>query len=281
MLLFHIGLPKTATTFVQYRIFQPAVGHRFLHRRAPGDGETVCKLVKALIRAEGEEDASLLHDIAQLLKPYANGTTTIITDEGISLGPVDFWTGEAPTPARVAKGLSSIRAALAGLFPEIRVVIGVRRQDSWLPSRYAQSSKSMKEFGQEDFDRRALEIAAGPLRGPIEWLNYSVVRSLFAAEFGEDNLLIYSMEKLREDPDGVLGELGRFAGNLDFVGYRDQAVASGEPLFENILSVGEDAWKLAGKRGTLTLKPHIRSALIARFAASNEAAGRHIDLRFG
>jgi hypothetical protein len=279
MLVLHIGLPKTATTFLQYKIFKPAVRRRFLHHRASGDGEAACKLVREYV--EGGDAKPDLATIVDILKSYAGPKTTIVTDETISVHRRDFWSGEGATPSQAVARLGELRAALKDLFPQIGVLIGLRRQDTWLASRYAQSSKSMKGFCQEDFDRRAREIAGGSFEGSSwEWMDYSVVRSLFIAEFGEENMFFYSMEKLRDEPDQVLAEMGRFAGGLDFVAYRNEAMTSGEPMVTNTLSAGEDIWTLARDEGELKLPAEIKSALMARFAASNAALGKHIDLRF-
>jgi hypothetical protein len=281
MLVLHIGLPKTATSFLQHKILAPAVRGHFLHRRSEGDGAAVCQLIKDYIRGRAD-NAERLDAIVELLRPHSGPETTIVTDEAISINFRNFWTGNAPPPDRVAARLGIIRDRLGPLFPEVRVLMGIRRQDSWLASRYAQSSKTQEGFTQEDFDRRATEIVQdGVHNTSLEGLDYNAVRSTFSAEFGPDRLYMFSMERLRDDPEQVLTEIGEFVGGLDLVVQRDRAIASGRPLVSNILSTGEDTWALGPeKKETLKLSPEIKAALIARFTASNEELGKQLDLRF-
>ena len=164
----------------------------------------------------------------------------------------------------------------------VRVLIGIRRQDQWLASRYAESSKHFPDFGQADFDRRMAAIAAGArLDGPLGWLDYHAVHRHFTAALGAENLLMLPLERLAQAPQATLAELGGFMGGPDLARrYVKAAGTEPEALRRNRLADGADLWRLRRDGAPLALAPALREALLARFADGNRALAALLPLGF-
>ncbi len=269
MFVLHIGLPKTATTFLQHQIFKRAMAPDgvFIHRRASDEAGSICQSFKALVRRSDEKVPDILATLVHLMNRLID-ENVIVTDENISLDPDRFWEGTGVSPRRVAERLFAAQEALGTRF---RLIIGTRRPDQWLASRYAQSSKTYADFSQSDFDQRAVSIArARRDETPFEWLDCPAVRSVFEELFGADHLFLYAMERLSEAPRDVLSEMGAFAG-LDFLGCYEAAVRRHGDLVRNRLSTGVNTWRMFASDEHLVLKPEIQAAILDGFGERHGA----------
>lgn len=263
LILIHIGLPKTATTFLQKLIFSRAVPSpgNYLHHTTAA-GWLVCGGLKAMARSPEPGARIIATGLAAALRSYDATKTTIISNENISIDSARFWAGNHWTPS----GLVSRLAMLKERLPDrCRVVIGTRSPDHWLASRYAQSSKSLGDFSQDDFDRRAKAIAHSATGTCYDWLDSRMVQKCFADILGEENVFIYAMESLKSDPETVLGEMGEFA-KLDFLSPFYSARDQGERMVRNRRSLNSGSWRLhSGQR--LVLTPETSRMLLDRFAS--------------
>ena len=178
MLILHLGLPKTGTTFLQHRIFRYSPGIAFVHRSKGGaigtlaiDFRTYCNA--GPVRAHWQRRAlrTRLNALAAESRPV------LLSDENISISATGFWLGRGNAPTEFARRLSELALGLhPGLAP-IKLIVGIRRQDRWLASRYAQSSTQSAAYTQQDFDRRMREVAAAPaIPSPFAWLDYPAMR---------------------------------------------------------------------------------------------------------
>jgi hypothetical protein len=280
MLIVHIGLPKTATTFLQYRIFEPALGAGFIHRSSGTVGEKICRAFKDLNLAPSPAGRHR-HEIKALLAHHAPATpVTLITDENISVHWGHLWNETGASPERLAARFGRLRRDLQDKFSVLRVIIGIRRQDQWLASRYAESSKNHPEFDQADFERRIAEIAKSErLEGAFSWLDYAAVRAAFAEALGAENVLIAPMERLTAEPRVMLAEMSDFAGS-DLVASYDAIPTDSKERKPNRLSTGENSWRLRKDNSLLRLPPALQSALLERFADSNRRLAAEIPLGF-
>ena len=186
-------------------------------------------------------------------------------------------------------------AARAG-FADVRVIMGVRRQDQYLASRYAQHGKLADEPGQADFERQTLEIIDPAKRYFIDgvWLDYKTTRDLIVNVLGVDGVLILPLEQLGADRSGYFAALGRFLGEA--IAPDDEAEHR-----ENVRSVAPDVWRctmgsrrfgrlfaivgLSARREIeIRLGPEVKSKILAAYEDSNRrlAADIGIDLaRYG
>ena len=264
MLVLHIGLPKTATSFLQHRIFKNSLhqtGH-FIHRKYGSDFHALCKQFKGFVRAEKADTSTLLDRIVSSLIPLID-QITILTDENISIDSRLFWTGEGGSPKQVAERLGRIQDALK---TQIRLIIGIRRPDQWLASRYAESSKKNSAFSQADFERRVADIVKN-YRADTSygWLDHEAVRTIFSRIFGSDQVFIYAIEQLADSPEEVLSAMGRFADGLDFVRCYQRLLDADENVFANKLSTDLNTWKLFGEDTRLRLSSTTQALILSRF----------------
>ena len=140
------------------------------------------------------------------------GRALLVSAENISVHPIDFWRGTDPTPEQVARRLAALAGGAGALAP-VRVVIGLRRQDQWLASRYAGVRQGPARLSPGDFDRRLTEIAAvARAARRLGWLDHHHIYARFAAVLGAENVHLYWLERLAAKPIRTLARIGRFIG---------------------------------------------------------------------
>ena len=263
MLILHIGLPKTATSFLQHRIFKKSLhqtGH-FVHRKYGNDFHALCKQFKNFVHAE-KANTSMLPPIVSSLIPLID-RTTILSDENISIDSRLFWTGEGWSPKQVAERLGCIQDALK---TQIRLIIGIRRPDQWLASRYAESSKKNPTFSQADFERRVAHIVNSQQDDmSYGWLDHEAVHTNFLRIFGSEQVFIYATEQLDDSPEKVLSAMGRFADGLDFVRCYESLLDADKNAYANKLSTGANTWKIFGEESHIKLRPTTQALILSRF----------------
>lgn len=264
MLVLHIGLPKTGTTFLQHRVFAPCAELQLVHRTLAPQRAELCYALRRLARSvplllpfRREQALSQL----EAINPE-DPRPLLVSDENICIDVRSFWRGARPTPVELAERLARLTHAVADQFEPVRVLISVRGQDQWLASRYAESSRALRGFSQTDFERRVAEICAGRLRGPEQWLDYDAVGAAFAARLGEANVRLISLEQLAEAPRRTTNELGQFFGGIRL------HPGKGRRL-RNSLGTGENVWRLRSGASDLHLTPELGALVRQRFAASN------------
>ena len=269
MLTLHIGLPKTGTTFLQRQVFAGSEDPLFLHRRQGPEAEALCRDLRRYVKCPGIVAPFLRRRVRNRLVAIAEAggvPRLLVSDENIAIGSAGFWTGTGPDPVRVARRIAEL---LPG--ERIRVLIGIRRQDQWLASRYAESSKRLSGLGQDDFERRMREIVATEvLKGPLAWLDYGSVQDRFAAALGPENVRLVSLERIAAEPVATVHSLEAFIGAGP-----DQRARSLKPSRQgrNRLSKGPNTWRMRKGGGVLHLGPEIQAALLGRFEEANASLG--------
>lgn len=265
MLIVHIGLPKTGTTFLQHRVLAPSPGLDFVHRKYGPEQAAIAWEFRRFADAGPFSHPFRRRRLLRLLRDHAARTGSdpsrpvVVSEENISIMPVGFWRGKGPSPDGLARRLAALGARLDGRLAPLKVVIGLRSPDQWLASRYAESSKHSNAFTQEDFDRRVAAIAGGaPLEGPLAWLDQRRVASAFVDALGAEKVLLLPLERLAGDPAGSLADLGRFLGGV--------ALAKPPSGRSNRLGVGKGVWRMRRDESRLELKPEMAAALRARLA---------------
>ncbi len=276
MLVLHIGLPKTGTTLLQQQVFAPAQGLDFVHRRRGPEAEALCRTLRRYVKAGPLRALILRRRVRRGLAAVAGpggGVTLLVSDENVSVHASGFWRGHGPGPDLVARRIAEILPK-----GETRVVIGIRRQDQWLASRYAESSKWLDGLDQADFDRRMRQIAAAAsLDGPLGWLDYDRMHRAFAAGLGAENVLLVPLEQIGAAPGATIGRLAQFVGVAPPDAARPLKASRQN---RNRLSTGPDSWRMRRGGRMLRLDPEIREALRNRFAASNAALARIVPDAF-
>jgi len=235
-LYLHVGLPKTASTFLQARIFPTLENRRVINTpddtyfSEPGQERLLSRLFTRsdTIWSHAADDV-----FDTLLGPgwRSDARDILISDEAIG---------------RTAGRQGLFSAHLAGLtaaarergIEQVKLLCFVRRQDHWLASHHVQMSDRLAA-GQAAFEKLVADIC-DPRRDRFKLgalLDYAAIRSAAEAALGADAIAFYPMEWLESRPDHLAE---RLAGFLDLP---VSALRLGAPQ-ENVRRAGAGRWAL-------------------------------------
>lgn len=196
-ILFHVGYHKTATTWMQQRLFTEQNGFRQL-----ADHDDVFRLV---VRPHGLHfDPEPMRELlAERQSGMTEGIAAVVSSEILSGHP--FYAGQnSDVHARRIKEIE----------PNARILISLRNQMRILPSIYMQyllrggTMPPQAFFAGTDepnyfgFDPRHFE--------------YDHLVSHYQNLFGRDNVLVVTQEALKADMDSVSEQIASFAGSTRF-----------------------------------------------------------------
>ena len=267
VLVFHIGLPKTATTFLQYRLFARTIRSGYFHWKSEKQVLDIMRLAHGEI---SERSLRCRRLAAWLRAACERDGPTLISCENISSGRASpFWEGQGPSPSDVARRLVDL-ATLAGIAQEdVRIILGVRRQDQMLASRFSQAATTFSGFSQQKFAEAVAAILSGGSAVPaFRWLYFDICKDEIEARLAAGNLFIHTAESVKAEPRQVVDRLGAFCG-YDFLPALDEAMAAGALLTVNRKSIAPDRWRLVDHAEGLSLDGETKAAILAHFDGSN------------
>ena len=220
-LYLHIGLIKTATTFLMHEVFPLVSSIHYLRKPKselvegmPHHG-IFSRFFKRSPVIWSEMGQRLFDEILGEEDAKCGSQDVLIADEemGVDLTyPCPFygsrWTQAGNDAFRLRKHLEALsEVALKRGFAQVRVLVTVRRQDTWLASAYAQRSDRLPEASQghfEHFVHTLLDPAADYHRNGMR-LNYNLLYQQLVQAVGRENVLVLPYELIERD-------LGRFLG---------------------------------------------------------------------
>lgn len=244
-LYIHIGLPKTATTFLQREVFPSLEGLRYLGTpqsdlfSTPNDlshGQrllTGCVSRSALVWERYGED--VFEDLFSSERSARSPGDALVSDEGVGRS--------GSRPALLAAHLVGLaEQAQAWGFVRTRVLCVIRRQDHWLASHYAQISDRYPEASQGHFEDGVQQKVdpAGERYGFGMLLDYAVLVDHLQGAVGGDNVCVLPYEWLKADSDAFQVRL------RDFLGVGGAQV--GSACRQNVRSRGRGEWALRPSR---------------------------------
>lgn len=188
--LLHIGMPKTASTWLQRHVFPGLSGFTYGNQ-----DPTVARLVGALLHTPDDEfDPGPFRSV--VAEYDANGARLLVSHEGLS---GDLWSrGHGRGPERYAR-------RLAAVLPGADILVVLRNQPEMLVALYAQY---VNEGGTSSFAR----FLSGEHVGPgfdFDALEYDALVETYQGRFGVDRVWVFPYERLRADPASFLAELER------------------------------------------------------------------------
>lgn len=264
-LYIHIGLPKTASTYLQHKVF-PALrgihylgtpaGAPFAGRRDQEHGRrtlTSCFQRSATIwDALGSEIVSALVGS----EPRTPSTHSIlVSDEGVGR--------EATRPELFRAHLEGLkRCAIRSGFPRLRILCFIRRQDHWLASHYAQVSDRNADASQSDFELTVREIL-DPARGRFAFgmlLDFATIYHQLADVLATDDILMLPYENLTGEPACFLSRIGSFLPNNADLSERLHD-SRGIQRGVNVRTRGKDTWLLRPPKSGSALRAKLKSVL--------------------
>ena len=203
-LLLHIGYHKTATTWMQQRLFLPEHGFRPMadHR----------DVFAHIVRPHGLafDPAPMQALIATRAAALLPGEVPVISSEILSGHP--FYGGRE----------SEVYAArLAQIAPGARILISIRNQMRILPSVYMQYVLRGGTMPPKQFF--AGTSAPGYFGFAAEHFEYDRLVALYQRLFGARNVHVMTQESLQRDMEAASSVLGGFAGAERYTGLMDAA----------------------------------------------------------
>lgn len=288
-LTLHIGLPKTASTFLQGDVFPALARHAFVDRpstdllRPAPRGDSRLLFDRALAREPGLWAAMGPALLDELLGGEEGARPVLVSDEAIGRA--------ASNPLRLAAHLTELDRLVRGRgFACLRVMVVIREQAAWLASHFAQLSNRRTRSDQATFEafvRKQTDPADGLYRfGAL--LQYDRLHDALVGALSPERVGLLLFEELERDAGAFAARIERFTG--DTLGR--SGAAAGPP--RNVRGAGEDRWTLrpppsraplrrlrfalgGASARTIALTPELRRSC-AVFAPGNAALARRTGL---
>lgn len=204
---FHIGLPKSATSFLQKNLF-PLLDLDYLgkhydsevdHKSSSADFEKVFKRVFVL-------------QPYNLSSEYVDGIYDELGDHDKTLYSNEDMAGSY---AESFRNGYQIAHNLKHAFPEAKIIFVIRKQDDFIESLYRQAVRQgywmsvAKFIGYKNSEFRDYRLNY-KANVDLKTLNYSEWVEFYAGIFGRENLLVLPYEALKFHKEDFLNKLCRF-----------------------------------------------------------------------
>ena len=291
----HIGLPKTASTWLQDHVF-PRLDHLRVVGTPRGrlfddpkdrmmEGRVLaCALRRSAAVWPAMGDAVMREILGDREAWLRDGRDLLVSDEAMGRA--------ASRPEVLAAHLEAMAlAARRWGFERVGVLCLIRRQDHWLASHYAQMSDRNARASQRGFEAMVRRVAdpAGARHGFGMLIDHGALRGALAGIV--DDLLMLPHEALTASPEAALTTLLARLGTPEGTAARIVAASAGTAA--NVRSQGDASWRLRprslsvpggrrrlavpaltpvlGRRGTIRLTRELSGRILAAYAASNRA----------
>lgn len=198
-LLLHIGYHKTATSWMQQRLFVHEHGYHQIVRHR--------EVWENIVAPHGLlfDPEAMRAVIAEGMRAVPAGKVPVISSEILSGHP--FFGG---------MGSDDFARRLKAIAPDARILISIRSQMRILTSVYMQYLLRGGTMSPELFFAGDPELGFYGFRP--EHFEYHRLVKLYQELFGAENVHVITQESLKTDMDGATSRLAEFAGNGSFDG---------------------------------------------------------------
>jgi len=192
--VFHIGLPKTATTFLQQRLFSAHPEIRNLGMPALTFERRRC--IRSVLEAERSTCLANLDWLKARVALGDGQRVAVLSEERFCLGP--HWPGNPDLFVSRPNDREEIADRLYQISPSARILITVREQLSLIESFYLQQrkvslfNKDFEPWLQECWDN--LYVLS-----PFHAFRYDQLAEIYAARFGRDRIHILDYRTFLND----------------------------------------------------------------------------------
>jgi hypothetical protein len=264
-IIIHIGLPKTATTFLQRRVFPSLPGIFYIHKpnNLPPLLTPMWKYFNTtlnnLISGRGTIDLLL----RRILIIASRFRLIVVSNEGLSMGgPIRVWNSNGKSVNDFVRELSEFAGSFTG--GTLKIVVGFRDVADWCASRYSESAKFLSHPSQADFENRMTAILQNEQEFPaFGWLHRRKTIEAIEKVVGISNVFTYQLEELEANSELVISDLFAFL-RADLSG---QTLNAQIPLFakkENVKRINASSWKLSNGE-VLVLRKSLASSIRSHF----------------
>lgn len=257
----HVGLSKTGTTWLQEKIFPKLDNVDYVSIEK--SSEIFTSMLKSGKKVHLHYPFNLSpyfwreygdDFINKLLSLKKN--SVLLSDENITLGRGAFRSGETKhamsfkDPFMLKSHLQELQKVCSKNGEiELKVMLVIRKQDEWLASRYAQSSKFIVNASQSDFKYQTRELLG---HGAIhyqegQWIDYSKVYEQIVEALGEENVLLVPYEMLKDEPKVFVNKIEKFTDSTFELNGRGADDVFSKTNVRSKKSKGKKLWKLRGK----------------------------------
>ncbi|MFV8755564.1 sulfotransferase [Nannocystaceae bacterium ST9] len=210
-IVLHVGLHKTATTFLQDRVFPELPGVAFvhpLHYPQASDGPIERFMLELFFRNPACIDLDRHRAAIASWLDRVEAQTVLISSEAIVGWPIENHSN-----------LANNSELLHAVFPAAQVILVVRRQDKWLESAYAQLLKagfstSIERYVNWSPRTRSFEgYNVGLYKGPnldARDLDWAAFDRHYRRRFGEQAVLTLPFELFADDAPAFLRAIYEF-----------------------------------------------------------------------
>lgn len=206
----HVGFPKTATTFLQEKLFSQMRGTYYWRKNSNCEYQDIIKsLYRSNISTEDFEDTRVKLEV---FFSTITEDSILISDEALCGGVYDgiflnFSTCE------------SLALRCKRLFPNAKIIVSVRRQDKLLESLfrqalkegYSQSIDRFLNYRNEDFGLFSDSAAVG-MNIDVRSLDYLKYIEMYQSYFGDQNVCLVPQELLERDQSEFVKRICDFLG---------------------------------------------------------------------
>lgn len=203
-LLLHVGYHKTATTWMQLRLFTPELGYT----QVAGHEEVFEKIVRPHRLCFDPEP--MHRHVAAALDRMPENSVPVISSE-LLVGNMFYGGRESEDYAE----------RLREIFGDARILISIRSQMQILPSVYMQYLSRGGTMTPAQFFAGASE--PGYFGFDPAHFEYDRLVHHYQSLFGRDNVLVVLQEALQADMDTVAKEIAIFSRNASFRSLTDSA----------------------------------------------------------
>ena len=246
----HIGVPKTASTWLQSKVFTSLEHLRYLgcprnllfeSREDHSENRLMASIFKRSSQIWGGFGDVIFENLIGDRETWlADGRSLLISEEAIGR--------QGSRPALLAAHIREMQNSAADWgFQQVNIVCVFRRQDHWLASHYAQMSNRNLRPGQADFERLVHGVTS-PQASRYSFgmlLDYSKLYDQLAEVVGPERLLMLPYELLQDSPRLFLQSL---LERLDTPAEKIEEIISGTTGTKANVRSEQGVWRLRRRR---------------------------------
>lgn len=316
-ILLHIGLPKTATSFLQGHLLPRVDGIDYLGKTydhgdrnvggLPNEMPDWCWRLRSNFKVPPTvwygQKATWLRQTLSNQKERRNLPLLVSHELFFGKATPGIFVEEAPPLDlnHITGHLGTLRRQVLPDQWGLRVLVTVRRQDTWLSSAYAQASTRIPGAGQDNFETQVRKCLEESLYEKAAFLDYSLFYDALQEAVGAGNVLFLFQEELEEHPKAFVRRLQSFAGveseEVSIPAVEDnkkrktdrewnvRELTLSKKVYRALLpkslrrkvSHARERLGLEGYSGNITLREDMSRYILDTFEASNRTLGEEVE----